>query len=74
MDHPKCRICGERHRLGPCPSFKEEVPRADVGPKAAVAKLSDIGMPITAGCPVCESRRLKQLEAQKRYRAKKITK
>lgn len=20
MDLPKCRICGERHRLGPCPS------------------------------------------------------
>lgn len=18
MDHPKCRTCGERHRLGPC--------------------------------------------------------
>lgn len=21
MDLPKCRTCGERHRLGPCPSF-----------------------------------------------------
>lgn len=21
MDKPKCRTCGERHRLGPCPQF-----------------------------------------------------
>lgn len=21
MEHQKCRICGERHRLGPCPKY-----------------------------------------------------
>lgn len=23
MDFPKCRTCGERHRLGPCPKFNQ---------------------------------------------------
>ena len=28
MEHSKCKICGERHALGGCPSFETSSPRA----------------------------------------------
>lgn len=30
MQHPKCRTCGERHRLGPCPEGGEELTREEL--------------------------------------------
>lgn len=27
MQHPKCRICGKRHPLGPCPQSQAPIPK-----------------------------------------------
>lgn len=78
MDHPKCRTCGERHRLGPCR-------QAAVSDKAAIndaykklaKEMNDalIGnVAKVATCPVCEARRIKQMAAQRGYRAKILLK
>ena len=36
MDAPKCRTCGERHRLGPCPKFNESRGRGESRPTGKV--------------------------------------
>lgn len=41
MDHPKCKICGDRHRLGPCAQSLKKV-----SPKAANEMVG--GLPVTA--------------------------
>lgn len=38
MDHPKCRTCGNRHRLGPCPEFVSAKPHIDEARKAVAEK------------------------------------
>lgn len=39
MDLPKCKICGEKHRLGPCPSTRTaSAPKHGLAIKAKVAR------------------------------------
>ncbi len=38
MKHPKCRTCGERHRLGPCPG---QVIDHDPGPVSVIGSRRD---------------------------------
>jgi hypothetical protein len=81
----RCPICtkdmdlvGRSHNCVPVATPSKEEVRADykkMGKAMNAAMIGDVAsVASVASCPVCETRRQKQLEAQRRYRSKKITK
>lgn len=65
MKHPKCKLCGKEHRLGPCPEFAITECR-ECAKKAA--RITELEAQVAA---MVEAKRAAKREAMRAYRKRK---
>lgn len=67
MKHPKCKLCGKEHRLGPCPEFAATNTDCRECVKKA-ARITELEAQIAE---MVEAKRAAKREAMRAYRKRK---